>query len=157
MKTTQSLFNDSLNYVVGAVATSVALVPHTTQFNNLRYLSSADKYDVPKGTLAMVNYWALHNDPEQWHEPSEFRPERFLDAEGNLGPKPRSYYPFAGGRRVCLGEGLAKSTLMMVIPKLYQALKISSPLGDQFRIQLDTSSSLMSLPQPYDVIVEQRK
>lgn len=62
-------------------------------------------YRVPKGTMLLLNLWAIHNDPKVWEEPTKFKPERFQDLEGT-----RDGYklmPFGTGRRGCPGEGLA--------------------------------------------------
>jgi methyl farnesoate epoxidase/farnesoate epoxidase len=52
-------------------------------------------------------------DPEYWGDPEAFRPERFLDpATGSLIRKER-FVPFGFGKRVCMGESLAKSELFL--------------------------------------------
>jgi len=32
----------------------------------------------------LVNLHSAHMDPDEWHEPQQFRPERFLDESGNV-------------------------------------------------------------------------
>jgi len=32
----------------------------------------------------IVNLYSAHMDPEDWHQPHQFRPERFLDQSGNV-------------------------------------------------------------------------
>ena len=42
--------------------------------------------DLPKGTCILTNLWALHHDKGFWGDPWEFRPERFLNDQGQLLP-----------------------------------------------------------------------
>jgi cytochrome P450 len=73
-------------------------------------------YDVPAGTMLLVNVYAIHRDPAVWDAPTEFVPERFEDgkAEGQL------LMPFGMGRRKCPGETLALRTISMVLGTLIQ-------------------------------------
>ncbi|XP_038061776.1 cytochrome P450 2U1-like isoform X1 [Patiria miniata] len=77
-------------------------------------------YDIPKGTMVMINHLALHNDPTQWSEPEKFKPEHFLDDNGQLLKKlPESFLPFSAGRRVCLGEDFAKKEIFLLFTWLF--------------------------------------
>ncbi len=76
-----------------------------------------------------MNLHDLHHDPEHWPEPEEFRPARFLSpagdcdglrdgetgnsGEGIFAGVPPAFKPFGTGRRVCVGEALAKSELLV--------------------------------------------
>ena len=72
---------------------------------------------VPKGTMAMINTWALHHDESFWEEPYKFRPDRFLDEAGDLlsadHPNRKHLLPFGAGPRVCLGETFAMARLFL--------------------------------------------
>ncbi|KAK3019704.1 hypothetical protein RJ639_003938 [Escallonia herrerae] len=56
------------------------LVPHESSDDSM-----VGGFDVPRGTMLLVNAWALHRDPKIWDDPTTFRPERLV--------KPISLYP----------------------------------------------------------------
>ena len=41
-------------------------------------------YDVPAGTVVIPNVYTVFNNPQHFPEPQAFKPERFLDQDGNL-------------------------------------------------------------------------
>ena len=45
----------------------------------------------------MFNLWAAHYDPDMWEDPKTFRPERFLDDQGDL-QKTEFVIPFSLGK-----------------------------------------------------------
>ncbi|XP_022095856.1 cytochrome P450 2J6-like [Acanthaster planci] len=67
---------------------------------------------IPKGALLVPNLWAVARDPNVWQEPDEFKPERFLNDKGEA-VQVDELIPFSVGRRSCIGEHLAKMTLLI--------------------------------------------
>ncbi|CAI0411007.1 unnamed protein product [Linum tenue] len=75
-------------------------------------------FDIPEGTMVMINLWAVMRDPEIWEQPESFVPERFLaeplDFKGQTG----KFVPFGAGRRLCPGMTLALVEVELVAANL---------------------------------------
>ncbi|GMI84540.1 cytochrome P450, family 81, subfamily K, polypeptide 2 [Hibiscus trionum] len=78
-------------------------------------------YDVPKGTLLIVNVWAIHRDPSLWADPTEFKPERF---EARLEEKEGSkFLPFGLGRRACPGATMSTRLVLLALGAAIQCFE----------------------------------
>ncbi|CAG2069359.1 unnamed protein product, partial [Timema podura] len=81
---------------------------------------------IPQGATLLVSLHSLHMDPTHWGDPDTFRPERFLDAQGKL-LQDDWFLPFGVGKRRCLGETLARSTLFLFFTTLLHNFTLSVP------------------------------
>ena len=106
--------------------------------------------------MVMVNHWALHNDPTKWENVNDFIPERFLDSDGKLGPKPENWLPFSAGRRVCLGESVAKPELHLVFAALMQKFTWRLPDGVEADLE-EIGNTFGLIPKQHKMIIEPRK
>jgi cytochrome P450 len=70
---------------------------------------------IPGGSVLMVSIYLLHRDPALHPDPTEFRPERFLDGESE------PWMPFGGGVRRCLGASFAQLEMKVVIREVLAA------------------------------------
>jgi cytochrome P450 len=86
---------------------------------------SFEGYDIPKGTHIAANQHFVHHDSKIWGDPENFRPERFLSAEGKIQKK-EYLVPFSTGRRICIGETLARDELFLFLTSLYQRFDIQA-------------------------------
>ncbi|XP_046326949.2 steroid 17-alpha-hydroxylase/17,20 lyase-like isoform X2 [Haliotis rufescens] len=112
-------------------------------------------YDIPKGTTVLINHYALHQDPEQWRDPQVYNPDRFLDHDGKMAAKPESWLPFSAGRRVCLGESVAKPELHLLLAGIMRHFKVSLPPGAKVNLE-PRGGSFINVPQDYELSFESR-
>ena len=70
-----------------------------TLFENLRALEDTHilNHFIPKDTLVLANFWAVHNDPNLWNKPDQFNPNRFLTNDGKELIKTDYLIPFSIG------------------------------------------------------------
>lgn len=93
-------------------------------------------------------------DPELWDEPEKFNPSRFINAEGKV-MKPEFFMPFGVGRRVCLGEMLARMELFLFFSNFFHSFDISIP-EDENPPTLKGIAGITISPKPFNVILEPR-
>jgi 26-hydroxylase len=86
-------------------------------------------YTIPKGTQVIPLIHAVHMSPSLWKDPEVFNPERFLSADGTKVVKPDYFIPFGVGRRVCLGDVLAKAELFLFFSTILHTFKLTLPQG----------------------------
>jgi cytochrome P450 len=109
-------------------------------------------YNIPKGTMVMPNLYAAHFDEKVWGDPENFRPERFLDASGDP-KKSDSLVPFSTGKRVCLGESLARDELFLFSTHLFQKFKASPA---EKLPNLEPNVGVIVIPHPFEVVLNVR-
>jgi len=83
-------------------------------------------YFIPKDSIVQANISAIHNDPDVWENPREFKPERFLDNSFQHLVKKEAFLPFSYGGRHCIGEILAREELFLFVTTIVQHFLIVS-------------------------------
>uniref|UniRef100_A0A452HFY1 Cytochrome P450 family 2 subfamily D member 6 n=1 Tax=Gopherus agassizii TaxID=38772 RepID=A0A452HFY1_9SAUR len=81
---------------------------------------------IPKGTTVITNLSSVLKDETVWEKLHQFYPEHFLDADGHF-VKREAFLPFSAGRRVCLGEQLARMELFLFFTSLLQHFTFRLP------------------------------
>ncbi len=70
------------------------------------------KFFIPAKTNIYLNFERVHTDPDIFPNPEKFDPTRYLSKEGAFRPHSK-VIPFGVGKRKCLGEALAKTTMYL--------------------------------------------
>ena len=88
-------------------------------------------------------------DPEYWPEPETFKPERFLDDSGKVIKEER-FVPFGVGKRVCIGESMAKTELFIIFTRLMQMFTFHSCEGEGYdRPSGEPVWAFINAPKPF--------
>lgn len=83
--------------------------------------------------------------------------EHFLDDSGEVRLHPEGFLPFSTGRRVCLGESVAKAELFLLFAWLFQHYKFSKAPGlENTNYAEGLGLATANMPQDYPVVVEKR-
>ena len=93
-------------------------------------------YRVKRGYTVLMSQWVSHRDPKYFPSPEEFRPERWENGLARRLPK-FAYYPFGGGRRICVGADFS----------LMEAAIILATVGQRCRFTLDPDATIEIKPQ----------
>ncbi|KAH7520267.1 licodione synthase [Ziziphus jujuba] len=108
-----------------------------------------DKYMIPENTMLFLNLWAINRDPNFWENPSEFRPERFLepnerDKMGPIDIKGQHFQalPFGSGRRICPGKNLVLQMLPGLVAGMIQCFDWKVVNG-----KMDGNDSVMEMDE----------
>ncbi|XP_060078047.1 cytochrome P450 2B1-like [Ylistrum balloti] len=79
---------------------------------------------IPKGCTILANLDSVHFDPNIFKDPTKFNPERFIGEDGKLNGKEKFVMAFSLGRRICLGEPLARMELFLFVTSLIQRFEL---------------------------------
>jgi len=91
---------------------------------------------------------------KEWDEPKKFNPDRFLDNQGNV-INANKILPFGTGKRSCLGEVLARTSIFTFFTAFLQKYTFeASPEHEPPKMEAVLGFTLS--PKPYHTLVKPR-
>ncbi|KAJ8046402.1 Cytochrome P450 2U1 [Holothuria leucospilota] len=112
-------------------------------------------YVVPEGTTVFFDVFAINRDPQLWDKPHIFDPTRFLSPDGKKVIKSDTLLTFGAGRRICVGETLARMELFFFVTNIFQRFHFRFP-EDETNPDLEGAFGLTMRPAPFKICAERR-
>ncbi|KAH7908870.1 cytochrome P450 [Hygrophoropsis aurantiaca] len=126
-------------------------VPHATTNSDVYngYLIPKGLW-LPKNPLSSIvsNIWAMTHNEAKYPNPSEFMPERFLTANGQLTDDTVAF-AFGFGRRVCVGRHVADASLwaaMTLMLSVFKFMPSKNMQGEDVALEPQWTSGITSHP-----------
>lgn len=109
-----------------------------------------DGYRIPAGSIVIPNHWSIYMDESVYKDPGVFRPERWLEDPDLPAP-----VGFGFGRRICMGEHIARGALLVMVSRLLWAFDFRRQLdeaGEEIAVDtMDISDYFIVRPNPFPV------
>ncbi len=115
---------------------------------------SVNCYHFCEGTRFICNVTKFLLDPDVFTNPDKFVVGRFLSDDGKSIKKYEQFVPFGIGKRICMGESLAKNELFIFFVKTLQRVNLTVPPDHSKHPHPDPtaySSGITLIPDPFYV------
>uniref|UniRef100_A0AAX7TLC7 Uncharacterized protein n=1 Tax=Astatotilapia calliptera TaxID=8154 RepID=A0AAX7TLC7_ASTCA len=137
-------------FVAGSETTSTTLRWTNMVYVIFHFVCFIYHYSNCQGVIVIPNLTSVLFDKKEWETPHTFNPNHFLNEECKF-VKRAAFLPFSLGKRVCLGENLAKMELFLFFTSFMQHFTFSMPAG--VKPDMDYRFGLTLTPKNYEICV----
>ncbi|XP_062996471.1 cytochrome P450 2G1-like isoform X1 [Elgaria multicarinata webbii] len=109
-------------------------------------------YVIPKGTEIYPMLTTVLHDPTKFDTPDAFNPGHFLDEDGRF-KKNDAFVPFSSGKRICLGEALARMELFLFFTTILQRFWLKPLQAPQDIDTTPQESGFANIPPLYQLSI----
>ncbi|KAI5843189.1 cytochrome P450 [Tricharina praecox] len=124
-------------------------------------------YFLPKNSVVMLNWWAIHRDPKKWENADQYIPERYLgvnesaaDLSTAADPNGRDHWTYGAGRRICPGIHVAERSLYINIVRFVWAFDLHKPVdaatGKEIEPTMSMVRGFLSTPNQFGADIRPR-
>jgi cytochrome P450 family 135 len=119
----ESLADDDEEYLDAVIKETLRMRPVITEVaRKLVEPAEIGGYILPAGTFVLPAILAIHHRADLYPDPFEFRPERFLEGQG----EGYAWIPFGGGVRRCVGAAFAQYEMRIVLEVIFRRAELSA-------------------------------
>ena len=86
-----------------------------------RDIETRQGYLLPKGTVAFMPFILHLRDPAVFDDPHSFIPSRWENPTNEMN---ESFYPFSSGKQNCIGQSLASTEILNIVPRICSEFKL---------------------------------